>query len=327
MEKLVTKEIEKGLTSVEGIKRITTKSTMGKSSLSIEFEYGVVIDNKVNDLVTAVSRIRNSLPDDIDEPVIRKSSSGGDRVMLVGLRGDDLINLKSFADNVIIPRLERIEGVGSVSIFGGLEKQISISIDPDKLEAYNLSVTELYSTLKSSSLNFPSGYVREGDKEYLVKVSGEAKTLEDIQGIVLRNQDGDTLYLTDVAKVELSIKDRSSYGRTDGVENIIINIEKSDVGNTVEISKLAREELTKIEPLLPRGASFTINRDTAIDITRSINTVKNNALTGLLLAGVILFIFLRDWRATLVVTVAIPVSIIATFGFFGANGMTLNIIS
>ncbi|MGL5982249.1 MAG: efflux RND transporter permease subunit [Cetobacterium sp.] len=327
MEKLVTKEIEKGLTSVEGIKRITTKSTMGKSSLSIEFEYGVVIDNKVNDLVTAVSRIRNSLPDDIDEPVIRKSSSGGDRVMLVGLRGDDLINLKSFADNVIIPRLERIEGVGSVSIFGGLEKQISISIDPDKLEAYNLSVTELYSTLKSSSLNFPSGYVREGDKEYLVKVSGEAKTLEDIQGIVLRNQDGDTLYLTDVAKVELSIKDRSSYGRTDGIENIIINIEKSDVGNTVEISKLAREELSKIEPLLPRGASFTINRDTAIDITRSINTVKNNALTGLLLAGVILFIFLRDWRATLVVTVAIPVSIIATFGFFGANGMTLNIIS
>ncbi|MGL5902575.1 MAG: efflux RND transporter permease subunit, partial [Cetobacterium sp.] len=267
MEKLVTKEIEKGLTSVEGIKRITTKSTMGKSSLSIEFEYGVVIDNKVNDLVTAVSRIRNSLPDDIDEPVIRKSSSGGDRVMLVGLRGDDLINLKSFADNVIIPRLERIEGVGSVSVFGGLEKQISISIDPDKLEAYNLSVTELYSTLKTSSLNFPSGYVREGDKEYLVKVSGEAKTLEDIQGIVLRNQDGDTLYLTDVAKVELSIKDRSSYGRTDGIENIIINIEKSDVGNTVEISKLAREELSKIEPLLPRGASFTINRDTAIDIT------------------------------------------------------------
>ncbi|MGL4976800.1 MAG: efflux RND transporter permease subunit, partial [Cetobacterium sp.] len=132
---------------------------------------------------------------------------------------------------------------------------------------------------------------------------------------------------TDVAEVKLGIKDRSSYGRTDGIENIIINIEKSDVGNTVEISKIAREELKKIEPLLPKGASFTINRDSAIDITRSINTVKNNAVTGLVLAGIILFIFLRDWRATLVVTVAIPVSIIATFGFFGAKGMTLNIIS
>ncbi|MGL5088186.1 MAG: efflux RND transporter permease subunit [Cetobacterium sp.] len=327
MEKLVTKEIEKGLTSVEGIKRITTKSTMGKSSLSVEFEYGVIIDNKVNDLVTAVSRIRNNLPDDIDEPVIRKSSSGSDRVMLVGLRGEDLVNLKSFADNVIIPRIERIEGVGSVTVFGGLEKQISISIDPEKLEAFNLSVIDLYSTLKSASLNFPSGYIREGDKEYLVKVSGEAKTLEDIQDIVLSNSNGETLYLTDVASIELSTKDRSSYGRTDGIENIIISIEKSDVGNTVEISKLAKEELEKIEPLLPKGASFTINRDTAIDITKSINTVKNNALTGLILAGIILFIFLRDWRATLVVTVAIPVSIIATFGFFGANGMTLNIIS
>lgn len=327
MEKLVTKEIEKGLTSVEGIKRISTKSTMGKSALTIEFEYGVIIDNKVNDLVTAVSRIRNSLPDDIDEPVIRKTSSSGDRVMLIGLRGEDLINLKSFADNVVIPRLERIEGVGTVSVFGGLEKEISINIDPERLEAYNLSITDLYSTLKSASLNFPSGYIREGDKEYLVKVSGEAKTLEDIQEIVLNNSNGETLYLTDVAEVKLGIKDRSSYGRTDGIENIIINIEKSDVGNTVEISKIAREELKKIELLLPKGASFTINRDSAIDITRSINTVKNNAITGLVLAGIILFIFLRDWRATLVVTVAIPVSIIATFGFFGAKGMTLNIIS
>ncbi|MGL5460385.1 MAG: efflux RND transporter permease subunit [Cetobacterium sp.] len=327
MEKLVTKEVEKGLTSVEGIKRITTKSTMGKSALTVEFEYGVIIDNKVNDLVTAVSRIRNNLPDDIDEPVIRKTSSSGDRVMLIGLRGEDLINLKSFADNVVIPRLERIEGVGSVSIFGGLEKEIRVTIDPEKLEAYNFSVTDLYSTLKSSSLNFPSGYIREGDKEYLVKVSGEAKTLEDIKEIVLENANGQTLYLTDVANVELSIKDRDSYGRTDGIDNIIINIEKSDVGNTVEISKIAKEELKKMEPLLPKGASFTINRDSAVDITTSINTVKSNAVTGLVLAGIILFIFLRDWRATLVVTVAIPVSIIATFGFFGAKGMTLNIIS
>ncbi|WP_407537829.1 efflux RND transporter permease subunit [Cetobacterium somerae] len=238
-----------------------------------------------------------------------------------------LINLKSFADNVVIPRLERIEGVGSVSIFGGLEKEIKVTIDPEKLEAYNFSVTDLYSTLKSSSLNFPSGYIREGDKEYLVKVSGEAKTLEDIKEIVLENANGETLYLTDVAKVELSIKDRDSYGRTDGIDNIIINIEKSDVGNTVEISKIAKEELKKMEPLLPKGASFTINRDSAVDITTSINTVKSNAITGLVLAGIILFIFLRDWRATLVVTVAIPVSIIATFGFFGAKGMTLNIIS
>ncbi|WP_297597605.1 efflux RND transporter permease subunit [uncultured Cetobacterium sp.] len=327
MEMLVTKEIEKGLTSVEGIKRITTKSTMGKTAITVEFEYGVIIDNKVNDLVTAVSRIRNDLPDDIDEPVIRKTSSYGDRVMLLGIRGDDLINLKSFADNVVIPRLERIDGVGTVSVFGGLEKEISVSIDPERLEAYGLTVTDLYGTMKSSSLNFPSGYIREGDKEYLVKVSGEAKTLEDIQEIVIKNDEGETLYLTDVADVKMGIKDRSSYGRTDGLENIIINIEKSDVGNTIEISKRAQEELKKMEPLLPKGASFTINRDSAKDITKSINTVKNNAITGLVLAGIILFVFLRDWRATLVVTVAIPVSIIATFGFFGAKGMTLNIIS
>ncbi len=327
MEKLVTREIEKGLAKVEGIKRVNTESTLGRSLVTVEFNYGEDIDKKVNDLVTAVNRIRNQLPDEIDEPGVFKSGGNNDRVILLGITGTDLVSLKIFADNIVVPKLEKINGVGNIDISGGDEREIIVSIDPNKLEAYNLSINELYSILKKSSINYPAGYIREGDKEYLVKFYGELKTLEDVKEIVLKNKNGDTLYLTDVAKISLGVKDRDSYGRTNGEDNIIISVEKTDTGNTVEISKIVKEELLKLEPYLPLGTKFTINRDSAIDITNSIAAVKNNALTGLVLATIILLVFLKDFRATLVVAVAIPVSIIATFGFFGAKGMTLNMIS
>ncbi|MGL5049145.1 MAG: efflux RND transporter permease subunit [Fusobacteriaceae bacterium] len=327
MEILVTREIEKGLTKIEGVKRITTESVLGRSSVIVDFNYGVNINEKVNDLVTAVNRIRNQLPEDMDEPTVTKSSASADRVMLLGITGDDLLSLKIFADNIVVPRLERIEGVGSIEISGGDKRLILINIDPNKLESFNMSINDLYTTLKRSSLNFPAGYVREGDKEYLVKLYGELKTLEDVKDLVLSNKNGETVYLTDVADVRLDVEDRDTYGRTDGVDNIVINIEKTDIGNTVQISNIVREEIKRLEPLLPPGATFTVNRDSAVDINNSINAVKNNAITGLFLATIILFVFLKDIRATLVIAVAIPVSIIATFGFFGAKGMSLNMMS
>ncbi|MGL5577853.1 MAG: efflux RND transporter permease subunit [Fusobacteriaceae bacterium] len=327
MENLVTKEIETGLTKVEGIRRVTTRSSMGSSSLTVEFEYGVKIDDKVNELVTAVNRIRNQLPEEIKEPTVSKSSGMADRVIMIGINGSDLVTLKIFADNIVVPRLERIEGVGEISISGGDEREVSVSIDPDKLETYGLNISDLYSTLKKASLNFPAGYVREGDKEYLVRVFGEIKTLEDVQEIVIKNSNGETLYLSDVADIRLGSKDRSSYGRADGVENIILTISKTDVGNAVEISEQVQKELKALESLLPQGSRFTITRDTAKDINNSIDAVRNNALTGLLLAVIILYFFLKDIRATFIVAIAIPVSIISTFGFFGFKDISLNMIS
>lgn len=327
MENLVTRKIEDGIASVEGIKRVTTRSKMDYSYLSVEFDYGVNIDNKVNDLTTAVNRIRNDLPEDIDEPIVNKTSFSSDRVMLISLSGPDLVALKVFADNIMIPRFQRITGVGSVDIDGGTEREIRISIDPNKLESYGLNIKDLYDKLKKASINFPAGYVREGDKEYLVRVFGEVKTLEDVKDIVIKNENGETLYLSDVADVRLDVKDRTSYGRTNSEENIVLNIEKTDVGNTVDISKTLREELKRLEPILPSGAKVSINRDYAVDINNSISAVKGNAIGGLILATLILYAFLKDLRATFVVAIAIPVSIIATFGFFGSKDISLNIMS
>lgn len=327
MENLITKEIEKGLTKVEGIKRVTTNSRMGVSNITVEFNYGVIIDNKVNDLVTAVNRIRNNLPDDVDDPIITKSSNNADMVMMLGMAGKDLTKLKIFADNIVIPRLERIEGVASVDINGGDKRVVLVSIDPDKLESYGLNIADLYSILSKASLNFPAGYIREGGKEYLVRVYGEVTNLDEIQNIVLKNKNGQTLFLRDVANVKLDVKDRDTYGRSNGKDNIVLNISKTDTGNAVDISAAVQQEMKLLDGVLPPESTFVINRDTAIDITNSIGTVKSNAVTGLVLASLILLAFLKDLRATLVVSIAIPVSIIATFGFFGFKDITLNIMS
>ncbi|MGL6120466.1 MAG: efflux RND transporter permease subunit, partial [Fusobacteriaceae bacterium] len=328
MEKLVTKKIEEALVSVEGIKSISTNSSQGSSNIFVEFNFGVNIDAKANDLVTAMNTIKSSLPSDLtSEPTVRKSIMGLDNVITFSLIGSDLLNNKIFADNIIVPRLEKLEGVGSVEVSGGAKRRISVYIDPNKLESYNLSILDLYSVLKRANINFPAGTIKEGDKQYLVRFFGELKTFEDVQDIVIANRNGQTLFLRDVANIKLDTVDQESYGRADGVENVIIQVQKTDTGNTVNISKEVQSQLKSIEPLLPAGAKFIINNDTAIDIKNSIDAVKNNAFVGLLLASLTLFFFLKDWRATLVVSIAIPVSIMAAFGFFGAKGMTLNVVS
>ena len=327
MEKLVTYEIEDALSAVEGITRVTTESTMGRSLIVVEFRYGEDIDSKVNDLVTEVSRIRSDLPDDINEPRIRKSGSSGDMVMMVSITGQDQIRLKSFAENVVKPRFERIAGVGEINIRGGFEKEILIEIDPDKLEGYGLNITDVYNVIKNASINFPAGYIREGDKEFLVRVFGEAETLEEIKAIVVKNDGAQTLFLTDVANVRIDVKDREDYGRTNGKDNIIVWIEKSDTGNVLDIADTVKNELIELEPQLPEGSTFEINVDSSTDVINSIASVKSNAVTGLILASIVLLVFLKDIRATIVIAISIPVSVIATFSMFGTKGMSINIIS
>jgi len=328
MEKLVTKKIEDAISSVEGIKEVSTKATVGESEVVIQFDHGVDIDGKVNDLVTEVSRIRSDLPDKLTEdPVVKKMDYSGKMVIMASISGRDLIKLKSFAENTMKPRLERIKGVSQIIISGGYEREILVEIDPDKLEGYGLNISDLYTIVENASLNVPAGYVREGNKEYLVRVLGEAETLEDIKGIVVKNDGGQPLLLTDVADVRLDVKDLDDYGRTNGRDNILIKVEKSNSGNAINISDIVKKELKKMESQLPEGAVFKINTDTSKEIQNSIDSVKNNAITGLILASIILFVFLKDIRSTLVVALSIPVSVVATFSMFGAMGMSLNIIS
>ncbi len=328
METLVTKVIEGGLTSVEDINSISTTSSEGSARLFIEFKFGVDINKKINDLISAVSSIQNQLPDAITRaPNVRKMVSTNSNVMTIVLAGPDLLKLKSFADNVVTPRLEKISGVGNVDVAGSAKRRISIYLDPNKLETYGLSINELYGKLRSASLTYPAGTVTEGDKTYLVKFYGEIKSFEEVQNLVIKNIDGRTLYLKDVGDVKLDTVEKTSYSRTEGQENVSINIEKVDTGNAINIADDVRAQLKELESILPNGANFIVKNDTSLDIKNSLDNVKNSAYVGIILAALTIFVFLKDFRATMIVSIAIPVSIIATFGLFGAKGMTLNVIS
>lgn len=327
VDKLITREIEDIVPNVEGVKKYTSTSSLNSSIVVIEFDYGIDADNKVDEVQREVTKIVNDLPTDANTPIISKASAGAEAVVSVELSGDDLIELRSMAETLVKPRFQRIEGVGAVDIFGGLEREILVELNPEKLDNYDLGVSDVVSVLEQSTVNLPAGNIREGNKEYIVKIEGELETLEQVKNVIIRNSDGKILRLRDVANVSLTTKDVDSYNRVNGKEALALNVSKSDDGNAVEIADKVKLEIEELKSYLPAGTEVNIGFDSSEFIKNSLNTVKNNALTGLVLASIILFVFLKDIRATSVIAMAIPTSIIFTFGLLSVKGISLNLIS
>jgi len=327
MDSLVTRKIEEVMPNIEGIKEMNSTSSENSSFVVLEFDYGTDTDKKVTDVQTELNNIKNDLPSDIDTPVVKKVQPGGETVISVTVSSKDLITAKSLAENRIKPRFQQILGVGSVEVYGGYEKEVKVEVDPIKIESYGINIDDLYNIIGQSSTNIPAGTVEEGEKRYLIKVMTELKTVEEVQNIVVSNKNGEVLYLKDVADVKLGNKDVESYNRMNGTPSISISVEKSTDGNSVAISEGVKEAIKSLSQTLPSDVKLSVSYDTSIDISNSINNVKNNAIAGLILASIVLFIFLKDIRATLVIAMAIPLSIIGAFFLLNSIGVGLNIIS
>jgi len=327
VDKLITKEIEDAVTKVKGIDKITSYSNQDYSTVVIEFEYGYDNDEKQREVQTEIDKIQNELPEDIDAPVVSKVDINAKPVITYSFTGADLTELYNIADIKIKPKLEKIDGVGEVQITGGLEEQILVSIDPEKIKSFNLDINTIKDLIALSNINIPSGILKYGDKEYTVRINGELKSVEEVKNIVIENKGGNVLRLKDVANVVFTVKDTESYARRDGNRAIQVSATKSKGGNSVAIATKVKEEIENIKKQLPDNIKMDIEYDSSIDINNSISNVKDNAITGLILASIVLLIFLKNWRATLIVSIAIPVSVIFTFFFLGVKGINLNIIS
>lgn len=327
MDSLVTKKIEEVMPNIEGIKEMNSTSSENSSVVVLEFDYGTDTDKKVTDVQTELNNIRNDLPSDIDTPIVKKIQPGGETVISVTVSAEDLISAKSLAENRIKPRFQQILGVGNVEVYGGYEKEVKVEVDPTKIESYGMNIDDLYDIIGQSSTNIPAGTVEEGGKRYLIKVMTELKTVEEVQNIVISNEDGKVLYLKDVADVKLGNKDVETYNRMNGVPSISISVEKSTDGNSVSISKGVKEAIESLSQTLPTDVKLSVSYDTSIDISNSINNVKNSAIIGLILASIVLFVFLKDIRATIIIAMAIPLSIIGAFFLLNSIGVGLNVIS
>ncbi|TDT69888.1 HAE1 family hydrophobic/amphiphilic exporter-1 [Hypnocyclicus thermotrophus] len=327
IDKLITSEVEDALTGIDGIKNINGYSSQNISTVVVQFNYGTDTDEKIREIQTKVNNIKKDLPSDIGEPFIDKFDINAQPILIYNLFGSDLVELNSLAENIIKPRLEKISGVGEIRIKGGLKEEILVELEPEKLAAYSLDIMQIKSILSSSNINIPLGNLKEGDKEFIVKVIGEIKTIEQVKNIVVSNNGGQLVKLSDVANIKLSTEDVESFARQNGEPSIRIEVIKVKEGNTVNIAEEAKKVMENLKESLPPGINTVLATDFSIPIKQSIGTVSNNAIVGIILASIILLIFLKNIRATLVVAIAIPVSVVFTFALLPLKNITLNVIS
>lgn len=327
VDKMITRKIEDVLPNVEGIVEYSSESSAETSLIFIKFKYGTDVETKITLIQNELNQIRNKFPDDMKEPSIRKSSSSDIPALTFTLYGGDKMEMRSYAENNLKPMLERLEGVSEINVYGGQEQEVAIEIDPDKLENYNLSIVDVYNKMKSASANLPGGILREGEKEYLVKIEAEIETADEIREIILSNKDGHLLKLKDVANIKVAPKDIKSIYRKNGEDSIVVIISKTDSGNAVSIVNNSKKLLERNRGSLPLNTKLNYEFDSSITINNSINNVKSSGIQGLVLASAILFIFLKSISATIIIAVAIPISIIFTFFLLNMQGISINLIS
>jgi HAE1 family hydrophobic/amphiphilic exporter-1 len=327
VEKMITKKIEDVLPNVKGITEYTSVSESEKSTIKAKFDYGTDTDTKITLIQNEINQIKGKLPTDIEEPVIRSRSTTSIPVIVAALSGGDEMEMRSYAQNTLKPMVERINGVSKVEIFGGKEQEILVEIDPQKLENYNLGILDVKNILAQATTTIPGGQVREGEKQYFVKIEGELESAEEIGDIIIKNENGHLLRLNEIADVRIDTKDISRYFRKDKKTGIMMAVIKADEGNSVEIVKKVSSIVDSLKGSIPLGSTIEYEFDSSVSIMNSIMNVKDTAVIGLVLAAIILFIFLKSVTSTFIITMAIPISIIFTFFFLNIQGISLNLIS
>lgn len=328
VENLITKPLEQVLSTMNNVKNIQSLSSEGNSTIIVEFNWGTNMDIATQDIREKIDLIEPYLPSDAKAPMIVKFDPSMMPVMQIALYGsDDIVQLKKIAEDVIESRLLRIEGVASVGISGGLERQIAISVDPDKLSFYGLSMSQLASKLQMENINLPGGNVNQGKKQYNIRTQAEFEDISEIENMPIPLPQGGTIPLKSIAKVEDTYKDISTIARYNGKPSIALTIQKQSGYNTVQVAKKVKSEMAKIAKEIPVEIGYEMILDQSDFIEFSINNVKNNAITGGIIAVMVIYLFLQNLRSTLVIGLSIPISIIATFVLVYFSNITLNMMS
>ncbi len=327
VEKMVGKPIEDSLATLEGLENITTNAMNGTAITILEFDFGTDMDMKAVDIRESVDMIKGYLPEDAGEPLVMKLDINAMPVMYLTLSGDKSISeLEQIAEDVVSPKLERLGGVASVSVSGGLEQEVQVNVSEEVLSGYGLTTGTLAQIIASENFNQPLGNISKGPLTLNLRQIGEFGDVSDIQNLTISLPRGGQTRLEEIADVRLAEKKVESMVHRDGERTINISVQKSSDANTVEVARALRAEIESLQGTL-QGAQLDIFLDNAVNVENSIDNVVQSALLGGLLAVVILFMFLRHFRSTLVIGLSIPISIIATFILVYYNGITLNMMT
>lgn len=328
VETNVTRPLESSLNTVSNLKNITSTSRENTSIITLEFEYGEDIEALTNDVRDKLSMVKSYLPEGITEPVIFKFSTDMIPVVMISATADQSLPAlyKILDDNVANP-LARINGVGSVSITGAPEREVQVYIDPQKLEAYNLTIEGIAQNIRLDNINTPAGVVDIGSESYSLRVNGEFKDASELKRLVVGTSGGKTIFLSDVADVNDDLQERVQETYTNGIQGASIVVQKQSGSNTVEIADEVLKALPEIQKNLPSDVKLNVIMDTSENIKLTISGLTETVVYAFLFVILVVLAFLGRWRATIIIIVTIPISLIAAFIYLGGTGGSLNIIS
>lgn len=327
IETLITRPIEQAISAVPGVEEINSTSREGSSRVRVSFAWGTDLDAASNDLRDRLDRILNRLPEDVDRPTIRKFDAAAMPILIIGASSDlDPVQMLNLIEEQVKYRVERIPGVAAIDVMGGNQREIQINLDVDRLKALRISPDQIISRLRAENLNLPAGMIESGNYELRLRTPGEFRDVFEISSLVIGETAGKQIRLRDVAEVLDLWEKRRSIVRINGKPGVRIMVNKQSGSNTVAVAAAVKKEIDRINEEIPQLRLSAIV-DSSKYVERAINNVSSSAFYGGLLAVIILQIFLGNITSTLIIAVAIPVSIIATFALMYYFQFTLNIMS
>ena len=326
VEREVTKRIEEAVNSVEGIKEITSYSNEGYSQVYLQFRLGTRIQDALSDVRGKIDHLRQDLPKDIDPPVIGRFDAGADPILTFSLRGpgQSLRDLTHLAEETVTRRLENIPGVGSVTVAGGVRREIHVLLLPDRMEALGVSPDMVMDALQRENTDVPAGRIERGNAEQLVRVHGRVRAPRDFEQLAVVTRGDATVRLGQVARIEDSQEEARDLAFVNGQRAVAVEVRKVSGGNTVAIADQVRQQVEALNHTLPNGVRIEPLRDNSKWIRDSVDDVQKTLVEGAILTILIVFVFLNSWRSTVITGLTLPVSVIASFLAVYAFGFTLN---
>jgi HAE1 family hydrophobic/amphiphilic exporter-1 len=328
VEAMVSRPMESVVSMVRNVKNVHSNSKEGSSMITLEFDWGTDIDAAAIDVREKIDLVKSHLPAGVQNPTIVKFDPALMPVMVVGVSSPRGVSeLRQYCDDNLKDRLARIPGVAAVTVQGGQDRQIQVNIDRTRMEALGLSFDQVGQSLMASNLNLPGGHLKSGQLDFLIRIPGEFKSVEQISATVIGNRGGTPVYLRDIAKVEDSFTEIDTETKLNGQRSVALVIQKQSGSNTVAVSNKIQAKIKEMQKQMPSDIKLSTAFDSAEFIRESVKTLQTEAIGGSLLAVLIILLFLRNFSSTLIISLSIPFSIILTFVLLYFRNMTLNIMT
>lgn len=328
IETEITDKVEEAVNTVSGIDELRSTSTEGISQVLISFNLDKKVDVAAQEVRDRVNRILSQLPEDIDTPIVEKLDPDAEPIMSVSLVADKPVReISEYADKVLRRQLESVAGVGQVTLLGARKRQINVWLDPVRLKAFNLTAPDVERALRQQNVQIPAGNVKNATYESGLRVLGKAENIDDISRLVVRENDGRLVRLSDVGRVEDGAEDLQTVARRNGQPTVTLSIRKQSGENTIAVVDAVKDRIAELSKTLPASYKVEIVRDNSLVIRTSTHAVKEHLVLGSIFAALVVLFFLGNGRATIISALAIPTSIIASFGVMWVGNVTLNSIS